>query len=176
MPLLYLRDCSLGGVTPSELTPSSASFEARALCRSDTPSSICTHVRTSAFGVKLTMPDIPPDPQSTPAVSGVSCRGAAPPTPTGTPDIQELSTANATVSASAPLVVQTAAAGGNGVSAASTIDPSPAPSLLGRTTPAPAPVPGAASANANDGNHIGLLACFALQNGHHPHRVLVPID
>ena len=76
-------------------------------------SSIGTHVRTSAPGVKLTMPDLPPDPQSTPAVGGAPCRGVAPPTPTGTPDIQGLSTANATVSAAAPVVVQTAAAGGN---------------------------------------------------------------
>ena len=98
------------------------------------------------------MPDIPPEPHSSPAVSGVSCRGAVPPPSTGTPDNQGPPDATATVSATAPFVVQPAAGSGNGVPVVLTIDPSATPSQAGRTTPALASMSGAASANANDGN------------------------
>ena len=163
MPLLYLRDCSLGGVPPrADTEPALEDFRAGSVSLRHTFIHCNAHPYVRV-GVKLRMPDIPPEPQPTPAASGVSCRGAVPPPSTGTPDIQGPLDATATVSATAPSVVQPAAGSGNGVPVVPTIDPSPAPSQPGRTTPAPASMSGAASANLDALPVQVLLRCPVLR-------------
>ena len=132
MPPLYLRDCSLGGVPPrADTEPALEDLRAGSVSLRHT--FIQGNLRPYVcVGVKLRMPDLPPEPhQSTPAASGVSCRGAVPPSSTGTPDIQGPPDATATVSATAPSIVQPAAGSGNGAPVVLTIDPSPAPSQPG---------------------------------------------